>query len=594
MKKIFKIQFLLILILGITFTSCETTDLDLLDDPNNVTLDKANLDRYLVAIQLDFRSFVNSMGNNGAQLTRVEYMFGRVYENNFTAANTDFEWELAYQGMFSDMKGAELLANQFGSNKHLGVMNIIKAYTLMTLVDFYGNIPNSEATNPSEFPFPKADSGEEVYANAIELLNLAISQINMDGDNLGTDFYYDNDFSKWVKAANTMKMRAYLNTRLVDDSAESKFNTIANSGNYISSTADDMQFRYGTSLVDPDTRHPGYASDYNVSGVGGYRSNYLMDLMVSTDDPRRFSYFLRQVPCTPGYGDCAESSTQLFCSTQSAPSHFPSDMVFCNVAKGYWGRDHGNAEGIPPDSYKRTARGAYPVGGGYDFGTNRDGTIVEQSDGTFAFEYNSLNDAAGEVRGLNGAGITPIILASHVDFWKAEFDLTSGSASAVASHVRDGMEKSIAKVNDFLGTSDPAYDGNLLLDDTEFNAITGEITNGSYSGDLVPTSSQITNFINSQVELITNTSDDSWNTLAEQVFVNTYGNGIDAYNFYRRTGYPTSLQKNIEQASGNFVRSFFYAASEANSNSNITQKPNVDEQVFWDTNPPSPGFPFAN
>ena len=58
MKNINKISIFLFLILGMTFTSCETTDLDLLDDPNNVTLDKADLERYLVAIQLDFRSFL--------------------------------------------------------------------------------------------------------------------------------------------------------------------------------------------------------------------------------------------------------------------------------------------------------------------------------------------------------------------------------------------------------------------------------------------------------------------------------------------------------------------------------------------------------
>ena len=97
MKNLNKLSIFLFLILGITFTSCETTDLDLLDDPNNVTLDKADLERYLVAIQLDFKSFVEVMGRNGAQLTRLEYMFGRTYLANYTPENTNFEWGLAYQ-----------------------------------------------------------------------------------------------------------------------------------------------------------------------------------------------------------------------------------------------------------------------------------------------------------------------------------------------------------------------------------------------------------------------------------------------------------------------------------------------------------------
>ena len=594
MKKINKIQILLILLLGITFTSCETTDLDLLDDPNNVTLDKADLDRYLVAIQLDFADFVQFMGTNGAQLTRIEYMFGRTYEANYSAVFTNTEWNLAYQGMFSDIKGAEQLAVQFEQNKHLGVMKVMQAFTLMTLVDMYGDVPYSEATNPSEFPFPHADSGASVYAAAIDLLDQAIVNLNQDGDNLTNDFFYDNDFSSWIRVANTMKMRAYLNTRLVDASATGKFNAIVSSGNFISNTDNDFQFTYGTNNVDPDVRHPGYASDYNVSGAGGYRSNWLMDLMVTSNDPRRFSYFLRQVPCTPGAGTCPPSGPQLQCSQQSAPQHYPSTMIFCSVENGYWGRDHGNDEGIPPDSFRRTGRGSYPAGGGYDFGTNRDGTIELQGDGTYAFEYDNSNDALGLERGLLGAGITPIILASNVDFWRAEMALSNGSAGTAASFVRAGMEKSIAKVDAFLGTSDPGYDANLLLDDTEFDSATGTITNPSTSGGLQPTNAEISDFVNSQVGLITDTSDSSWNALSNQLFVNGYGNGLDAYNFYRRTGFPKTLQFNIESASGNFVRSFFYAASEANTNNNIIQKETVDVPVFWDNNPPSPGFPFAN
>ncbi len=87
---------------------------------------------------------------------------------------------------------------------------------------------------------------------------------------------------------------------------------------------------------------------------------------------------------------------------------------------------------------------------------------------------------------------------------------------------------------------------------------------------------------------------DKWNILAMQYFIACYGNGIDPYNFYRRTGYPTTLQPNIEPVPGGVVRSFYYPANAAANNSNITQKSNVLGQVFWDTNPASPAFPIAN
>ena len=37
-----------------------------------------------------------------------------------------------------------------------------------------------------------------------------------------------------------------------------------------------------------------------------------------------------------------------------------------------------------------------------------------------------------------------------------------------------------------------------------------------------------------------------------------YGNGVDAYNAYRRTGFPTTLQPNMEPNPGSYIRSLYY------------------------------------
>jgi hypothetical protein len=560
MKNINKISILLFLILGITFTSCETTDLDLLDDPNNVTLDKADLDRYLVAIQLDFRSFSETMGRNGAQLARTEYMFGRNYVANYTPENTNFEWGLAYQGMFSDIAGAKLLAVEQEANNHIAVMNIMQAYTLMTLVDFYGDVPFSEATNPSEFPFPSADDDAAVYAAAITLLDEATALFALGGPTIGNDFFYNNDFGQWRRLLNTLKMNAYLNTRLVDSAALSKFNAIVSAGNFISSSADDFQFQYGTSEVNPNTRHPAYGADYGVSGAGRYRSNWLMELMLNDNDPRIRYYFYRQSICTPGTigADgvmCATNQPQLQCSVQAKPPHFPSNMTYCNVNGGYWGRDHGNDEGIPPDAFRRTAMGVYPAGGLFDDGDD---------------EGNGYENV-GLGLGAGGAGITPIMLASWVDLMRAEAAMASNNTGAAGTFLQSALTKSVAKVVSF-GTKDPTAIASFFPSEADVNAHKAAVAAAFNSGNTT----------------------DKWNVLANQTFIAYYGNGINPYNFYRRTGYPTTLQFNIEPSSGNFVRSFLYPADEANTNNNITQKPNVDVQVFWDNNPASPGFPFSN
>ena len=546
MKNISKLFTYVLLAAGLVFTSCETTDLDLLDDPNNVTQDKASLDRFMTAIQLDFTSFMRQMGGNGAALTRINYMFGRTYTNNYQPVALNGEWSLAYRGMFSDMASAESIAQANGDNKHLGIMRILKAYTLITLVDAFGDVPYSQATDPSAFTAPTVDPGEEVYAAAIDLLNEGIDYLGQPGDNLENDFFYDNEFGKWTKLANTVKMVAFLNT-----GNTSGFNGIVNTGNYINSTADDFQFQYGTNETNPDTRHPSYNGNYNVTGTGPYQSVWLMGTMLDLGDPRMRYYFYRQSDCCPGAScDPGGSQTTLTCSVAPRPNHFPSDMLFCSLEEGYWGRDHGNAEGIPPDSFQKTSGGVYPIGGSFDDD-----------------RFTSVTVGGGG----GGAGIVPLMLASWTEFMKAEVALAAGSAGAASTAMSAGINKHINKVLEF-GSLDPEADSSFFA-----------------------SSSDVSNYVSSVVSAFNaGSNEDKWEVLATQQFIAHYGNGMDSYNFYRRTGYPKKLQLNIDPNPGAFVRSFFYPANEANVNSNIVQKPGVDVQVFWDTNPPSPGFPVAN
>lgn len=557
MKNINKLSILLILLLGLTFTSCETTDLDLINDPNQITVENGNLERYMVAIQVDFKSFAEQMGTNGARLVRIEQMGSVNYVNAFQPASTNTEWRLAYANMFSDMKNAEALAIDQEATKHIAVMKVLKAYTLMTLVDYFGNVPLSEATDLANFPQPIADDDASVYAAAQVMLDEAIAIFNDEtGYNLEDDFYYGNNFEKWVKLANTLKMNSYVNTRLVDAEAMSKFNAIAsNPANFISTTADDFVFKYDVIINDEiDSRHPGYQGDYSSSGAGRYRSNWLMDEMLNDNDPRIRYYFYRQNECTPNSigadGDYCDPNTEaLFCSSQGSPSHYPGSMVFCSVENGYWGRDHGFGGGIPPDTFKRTAGGVYPIGGRFD-------------DDSF--------DSVGLEQGGAGAGITPIYLASWSHFLLAEMALVNGS-SAAGNHLANAMSISIEKAISF-GSLDPDADSSFE-----------------------PSSTEVADYINGTVATFNSgTSEAKWNLLGVQHFVAHYGNGSNSYNYYRRTGYPSSLQYTIEPSPGNFVRSLFYPADEANTNPNVAQKPNVDTQVFWDIGAPSPSFPYSN
>ncbi|MBL7472821.1 SusD/RagB family nutrient-binding outer membrane lipoprotein [Robertkochia sediminum] len=539
------------LVSALSFMACETLDLDITENPNALTPGQADVDFFANAIQLNYVDFVESMGITAGQVVRQEVLFDRNYLNAFAPISFNGEWNDVYRGILTNLEAMRPLAEESELFYHVAMGEVLAADAMITLVDFFGPVPFSEAISGDEGNFnPAPDSGEEVYAAALALLDGAINKFNGSAaGGLQNDFFYDNDVDNWIKLANTLKMKIYLQTRLVNPNAISEFNAIVASGEYIDENSEDFQFFYGTNENQPDNRHPRYADDYTPSGAINYQSNWLMNNMIENGDPRLQYYFYRQVSAVPGQ-EIDPNEETIDCSLETAPQHYiDGGFTFCALPNGYWGRDHGDDSGTPPDGFLRTAAGVYPAAGNFD-------------DGRF--------DPVAQGDGGQGAGITPIMLASYVDMMKAEVAAISDPAAAKPFLI-DALNKHIEKVQSF-GALDASADATTAPD-----------------GD------DVTNFLNGiEIAFDAADNDGKWDIIGEQLIVTTYGNGLLPFNFYRRTGFPTTLQPNREPDPGAVIRSFRYPANSANNNSSITQRQNVTFQVFWDTNPASPAFPVAN
>ncbi|WP_421803509.1 SusD/RagB family nutrient-binding outer membrane lipoprotein [Flagellimonas sp.] len=558
----------MVLFAGLTFTACETTDLDLRVSPNDLAADQADPNLLLNSIQLAYASNMDAISDLGAELTRIDYMFGRDYFNNYPGDTFNGIWSRTYSSGFNDPGNEDVQVGMFTNintletidaesdtdySFHLGVSKTLQAHMLMLLVDYLGEAAFSQFGNPDEFPAPTLDDGASVYAAALGLLDEAESLLSGGPLTLGaTDLFYGGDTSKWLKLVNTIRLKAYVTT---GDTAN--FNSVIAGGNFISSADDDFEFQYGTSELQPDTRHPDYADDYTPSGANIYQSNWLMELMLNNDDPRIRYYFYRQVGATPG-ADADPNEETLACSLAVPPQHYQDGgFTYCSVPNGYWGRSHGNDEGTPPDNFTRTAVGVYPAGGKFD-------------DSDFASDPNDPNydPTVGLGKGGGGAGIEPIILSSYVDFWRGQMADNDGTR---AQFLRRGLERSIAKVQSF-GSLD---------------------ANADFS--FAPTEAEVTSYIDGIVaDFNAATGDDKENIFAEQYFTTLFGGATEAYNYYRKTGYPTTVLPNWELDPGAFPRSFLYPQNEVVTNPSLTQKQTLTQQVFWDTNPASPTFPPAN
>jgi len=551
--------------LMVPMESCETTELDITQNPNALT--QPNVDGLFITIQENFvrhiagggsgEDLFGDVGNEGLDemgmdLTRIGNFFGQLYNNQLIAASQDDEWDNAYRGVLQQIETLIPLAEEEGLTRHIAICRFIQAYVYTSMVDFFGDIPFNDALQASEGVFaPTLTPGADIYAAAFGFLDQADANFtNTATRDPFSDLFYGNDFDRWQLATNTLRLKLLAQTRLVDASAEGQFNAIIASGNYIQDTADDLQFQWGTSTANPETRNPRYVDAYSVTGSGDYIANWYMEQMMLANDPRIRYIIYRQTNGVPSatLPGLPPDAGQLGCSviTNPPPHYLAGGFTFCALDNGYWGRDMGSEEGIPADGFLRSAWGVYPFGGRFDDSRFTGGALTT---------------------GAQGAGITPILTAHLVQFLQAEMAMAAGNEPAAGTLLQQAIATHIDKVENS-GIEDPDADLSVA-----------------------PTAQNVSDFLATvDMDFQNANTMGRWNILGEQFIFASVGMGIDSYNFYRRSNFPTTLQPNINPNPGTFMNSLFYPANAVNTNSNISQKANNGEFVFWDTN----GTPPAN
>jgi hypothetical protein len=531
-------------------TSCADKLDELLENPNAVNATTASPDFLLNRIQLDYQSLWYGISDRGARLTRQINQGAALYEAAYAAGATNGTWSNAYANILADVDFLLPLAENANLQRHMGIAKTIKAMVLMDLVDTYGDVPFSEALDASNFN-PKIDSGAGVYAAAFALLNEASAHFTVaNSAGLPNDYFYGRNYTRWNKLVNTQKLKYFLTTKAVDAAASTAGINALIASNALLATGDDFVFRFGTTNADPDSRHPKFAGQYT-NGGGDYQStDYMHHLTVEKgfDDPRVRFYMYRQVLTNTTNVDEQECVSQI-----APPQYLIGNFPYCNPAgnKGYWGRDHLDPDGIPPDGLKRTAYGSFPSGG--------------------RFDNNSAVPVSNPALGMRGAGIHPIMLAAYVDFMLAEAALTLGTTGNAKTLLLSGIQKHMNYVRAF---SVAGAEGAVINAFESASAFTGRVTNYQ-------------NFVGAQYDAAT-TNDTRMNVVGREYRLSLYGNGMESFNLYRRTGKPIRMQPALEEIPGPFVRSFLYPNNYIVTNTNAVQKKDLTTQVFWDKNPASP------
>jgi hypothetical protein len=570
-----------LLALVLTFTNCETIDLDQTENPSQISEDLLDPVYTFNYVQIQLADFIESSNSFTQRVTRQMAMTGgNSYNNAFQPVSFSQNWNQGYN-ILNAVKIMEPKAIQNRETYALGAAKVIRVYVLLTMVDMYGNIPYSEALQGAGNLNPKFDNSATIYQGLLAELDAAIVILNETNSPLSQvqDLYYDSK-DKWITLANTLKLKMYCTARLAStefgvSDLNSAIQAVVTAG-VIDDVSEDFAFRYGNSRFQPNTRHPLYNDQYESNG-GAYIANYIMWAMTTEKkftleivtsptrvDPRTSFYFYRQaenpadednftLPITSRpdhYNDIKYRSFYTFPPALGDPALTPFTVSNWTgganpPSNGFWGRDHGDNSGIPPDASKRTVGGQYPIGGAY---------------GKFG------DVQTGGDKGALGAGITPMILSSYVHFMLAEYIQSGGNVNGKTAlgELEAGIRASIKKTVNFL--PDYKYTGGVvkpnptvLLDQEQeyVEWITGKYNTSGASSAY-------------RLELI-----------IKEYFIAAWGNGIEPYNAYRRTGFPSNFQPTREPASGDFYSTALYPANSVLNNPNAPANVRT-KKVFWD------------
>ena len=551
------------IILGFCFTglvflgSCNKQLSPLLNNPSVPSTSAASPDLYLNNLQLSFRNFFQDATDLSDGLVRQEIMYGPTYYNAFAPTSYDDIWTQAYENVMLTANTMIPISLSKGETVHAGIAQVLKAYTMITLVDLFGDVPYSQALQGVAVPNPVADKGAAVYDSAEVLLNAAIANLAIKPSAKPTnDLFYGGSATNWTRLANSLLLKAYVQTRLVDNTVTAKINALLSGNNLITSASQDFVFAYSTHSQAPDARIGHYVGNYGTdNGAGDYIGTWFMWELADAKgfkDPRTRYYLYRQIVNI--YGNDPRLPNQT--TTQFAiPCLYRSDpyepgVPYCIVDSGYWGRDHGNSEGIPPDNSLRTTWGLYPAAGAFDYDQNL-----------------PIGQSSGRETGAGGDGINPIWLSSYTYFLEAEAALMLGTTGDPKALTLQGVNASFAKVAGFaasIGFKIPTSDTTMLI--TAYNTQHYDSAVAKLYANASGTAAQL-------------------NVIETEYYLAAWGNGLETYNNYRRTGCPNNFQPTLDPNPGLYIRSFFYPSVYASFNKNAVQKTVVSNKVFWDTNP---------
>ena len=527
-----------IVVLALIILSGCSDYLDINDDPNNPT--SAPLSQILPYTQA---TTAGALGLGTAGLSDVlavwsHQLVQRSNHDDYATDGNDFNitepWDKLYTVALTDLREIIRIGTEQESWHYVGIAQVLRAYAFSTMVDIWGDVPYFEANQGAANPFPAFDNGKAIYTDLFLLLDEAVANLKKSSVRPVTsdDLIYNGNISRWIKAANTIKLNMYNKVRLTDLYNAADVTKLLGE-ELMSSIGDDFELFYGSSIA-PENRHPAFVREYARSDPDWYISPYFYQLMQGNaecqnpifhnlPDPRLPYYFYKQL--RPG-------------QVPERPFSY-KDGEFLSIWFGSLNRDPN--EGFD-QSLTQTVIGLYPAGGQFD--TNAGGV-------------------ANANMGLKGASAQRLLTYAASLFARAELALTKGTGENARSLFESGMTAAFAKVNEVASAA-----GAPQLSASARDAYMSGVLALYDAGDDAK-----------KLELV-----------LTQKWIAEFGYGVETYNDIRRVGFPKIFLP--EEDNNQFTsQTRLYPVSLPYNTNDLQINPNAPGQrnsgmdrVFWDVN----------
>lgn len=216
--------------------------------------------------------------------------------NNYNFGNTSDSYDILKYALKLQQQSISQQGNQ--TNKFYALGQFFKAYSGIWLTQRVGDIPFSQAGNPSILT-PKYDTQHDVYKSCLALLdnansllgNLISANPSLAGQTLDTGDIFGMTYLQWQKLINTYRLRVLisLSKRAADNTdlqITQQFATIINNpGQYpiMTSNSDNMVYKFNTI-----NRYPIYSLGYNPYNNFANIGNTYLNATTANLDPRTF------------------------------------------------------------------------------------------------------------------------------------------------------------------------------------------------------------------------------------------------------------------------------------------------------------------